>query len=212
MATALLEKSDVVRPKIEKAEIDPVPYYWTVDPYYRAYNAGVFEDPKRLEFIHGRIIRKMPQNAPHASLRQRLSRRLRASMEPAFLVMEESPLRLALDGEPVPDLFVVTGTEKSYEKQHPTQAEAVLVVEVSNTTIDFDMGEKALLYSQSGISDYWVVLVNEVAIVRHRAPTPEGYQEVTRLAGIDRITPLTAPEAVWTVAVLLGAEMEIPDA
>ena len=206
MATALLERQDVQRLEAAQSEAGVVPYYWTVNAYYHAYEAGVFEDPQRLELIHGRIIRKMPQNAPHASLRRRLSRRLRGSMEPPFLVMEESPLRLALDGEPVPDLFIVTGVEGDYERRHPTQEDAVLVVEVSNTTVAFDLGEKALLYAQAGIADYWVVLVNESAIVRHRTPTPEGYQDVTRLAGDDTLSPLAAPEAAWTVNALLGRE------
>jgi len=49
-----------------------------------------------------------------------------------------------------------------------------------------------------------VVLVNEAAIVRHREPTPEGYQEVTRLMGSDVISPLAAPDAAWTVDPLLN--------
>lgn len=204
MAMALLEKQDVEGPEAVGGETGPVPYHWTVDALYRAYNAGVFEDPQRLELIHGRIIRKMSQNAPHASLRRRLSRRLRGSMEPSFLVMEESPLRLALDGEPVPDLFIVTGTEEDYDQRHPTQSNAMLVVEVSDTTVTYDLGEKALLYAEAGIADYWVVLVNEAAIVRHRGPTPEGYKEVARLAGNDALSPLAAPEAVWTVDALLN--------
>ncbi len=63
-----------------------------------------------------------------------------------------------------------------------------------------------MLYAQAGISDYWVVLVKEATIVRHREPTPEGYRDVKRLAGADTISPLTAPEAVWTVSALLGGE------
>lgn len=208
MATALLERPKVKEPEANQSEADPVLYHWTVDNYYRAYEAGVFEDPQSLELVHGRIIRKMAQNAPHASLRRRLSRRLRDSMEPPFLVMEESPLRLALDGEPIPDLFVVTGTEKDYERQHPTQVATVLVVEVSHTTTVYDLGEKALLYAEANISDYWVALVNENAVVVHREPTPEGYGSVTRLTGQDTLSPLVVPEAVWTIDDLLGSAEE----
>jgi len=50
------------------------------------------------------------------------------------------------------------------------------------------------------------VLVNEAAIVRHREPSAEGYQEVVRLAGADTLSPLAMPEAVWAVAALLGSE------
>ena len=131
--------------------------------------------------IHGRIIKRMPQNPVHTFRRRRLGQLLRGSMTPAFLVLEESPLRLAIDGEPVPDAFVVSGSEEDYRERHPIQAEAMLVVQVSNTTAEYDLGEKALLYAQAGITDYWVVLVKEDAVVVHRQPSTEGYLSVTRL-------------------------------
>lgn len=203
MATALLEKQEVERQQLERPE--PAQYHWTLDAFYRAVNAGIFEEPERLELIQGRIMETMSQNAPHASLRRRLGRVLRSCLEPALLVMEESSLRLALDGEPVPDIIAVTGREEDYEDKHPTQHEARLVMEVSDTTAAYDLGGKALLYAQAGITDYWVVLVNEEAIVVHREPTAEGYQSVTWLAGTDTIFPLAAPEAVWMVEALRGS-------
>ena len=63
-----------------------------------------------------------------------------------------------------------------------------------------------MLYAQAGISEYWVVLINEATIVRHRTPTPGGYQDVTRLSSSDPFSPLAAPEVTWTVNALLGLE------
>lgn len=54
------------------------------------------------------------------------------------------------------------------------------------------------------MTEYWVVLINEAGVVVHRQPSPEGYGEVTRLAGGDTLSPLALPEAVWTVNELLG--------
>ena len=93
-----------------------------------------------------------------------------------------------------------------YGDQHPTQDDAVLVVEISNTTMAYDLGEKAVLYAEANIADYWVVLVSENAVVVHRDPTPSGYSTVTRLAGEDTLSPLALPEAVWTIDTLLGRE------
>lgn len=206
METVLLEKQEDEKLEAVKVSSDIFSRLWTVDALYLALNAGLLEDPKRLELIHGRIIKKMPQNPAHASLRRRLGQRLRDMMQPPFLVMEESPVRLAIDGEPVPDIFVVSGPEKDCEQRHPTQTETVLVVEVSNTTVEYDLGEKALLYAQAGITDYWAVLVNEAAIVRHREPSANGYGEVTRLAGPDTLSPLALPGASWKIHALLGCE------
>ena len=203
MTTALLKKLEREGSQASETSDDLFSRFWTVDALYQALNAGLLEDPKRLELIHGRIIRKMPQNPIHTFLRRRFGQLLRDSMT-GFVVMEESPLRLAIDGEPVPDVFVASGSEKDYQTRHPTQAETVLVIEVSNTTADYDLGEKALLYAQSGISDYWVVLVNEAVIVRHRQPSAGGYAEVTRLADTDMLSPLALPGATWTINELLG--------
>ena len=69
-----------------------------------------------------------------------------------------------------------------------------------------DLGEKAMQYAQGEVSDYWVVLVKEDAIVVHREPSQEGYQNVTRLMGTDALSALALPEIVWTVDALLGKE------
>ena len=184
------------------AEHRPEDQHWTVEEFHRAASAGVFNDPGRLEIIQGRIVEKMPEGGRHTGMRRRVARRLRAALEPDSFVCEECPLRIAFDGEPIPDVMFTR--EEDYGSQHPTPEDVVLMIEVSDTTAAYDLGGKALLYAQAGIVDYWVVLVNEAAIVRHRVPTPEGYQEVARLAGADTLSPLAAPEAIWTVGALLG--------
>jgi Uma2 family endonuclease len=186
------------------AEQRPEDRQWTVEEFHRAASAGAFRDPGRLEIIHGRIVEKMPEGGRHTGLRRRIARRLRAALEPDSFVCEECPLRIAFDGEPIPDVMFTR--EEDYGDQHPTSTDVVLLIEVSDSTAAYDLGGKSALYAQAGIGDYWVVLVNEAAIVRHRGPSPDGYQEVTRLAGDDTISPLVAPEAVWTVNALLGRE------
>lgn len=174
---------------------------WTVEEFYRAAVAGQINDPDRLELVHGRL-NKIMQGDRHANLRARVSRRLRRALDPPLFARDENPVHIAFDGEPIPD--VIFTYREEYEGRHPYPEDVALLVEVADTSAAYDLGEKALLYAQAGITDYWVVLVNEAAIVRHREPTPEGYQEVTRLAGTDTLSPLAAPEAVWTVGALLG--------
>jgi len=178
--------------------------HWTVEEFQRAASAGAFSDPGHLEIIHGRIREKMPEGGRHTGMRRRIARLLRVALEPSSFTCEECPLRIAFDGEPIPDVMFTRNED--YGDQHPTPEDVVLLIEVSDTTAVYDLGGKALLYAQAGITDYWVVLVNEAVIVRHRTPTPEGYKEVTRLVGADTLSPLAMPEAVWTVDALLGRE------
>ncbi len=180
--------------------------HWTVEEFCRAYDAGEFGYSRRFELIQGRIVEKMPPGPHHSYLADAVAHMLRVALEPPLLVREEKAVRLALDSQPIPDISVVRGRRVDYAERNPAPENVALLVEVADTTVAYDLGGKALLYAQAGIRDYWVVLVNEAAIVRHREPSAEGYQSVTRLAGDDTISPLAAPEAVWTINALLGRE------
>lgn len=211
MATALLEKQDVKEQEVKETKAaesksDPLPYHWTVDALYRALDAGVFEHPERLELIQGRIIEKMSQDAAHRAMRVRIGNRFRAAFAAQLVVIDECPVRIAYDGELTPDIVALHGTEADFDTRHPEGRDVAVLVEVSNTTMIYDLGEKAMQYSQAGVSDYWVVLVKENAIVVHREPSPEGYKEVMRLTESDTLSPLAMSNAVWTVNELLGRE------
>lgn len=116
---------------------------------------------------------------------------------------EQKPSHVAGDSEPIPDVSVVIVNARQYSERHPTASEARLVVEVADSSVERDSGEKAALYAQAGITDYWVSLVNTHQLVVHRGPTENGYASVVRLTETDTITPLAAPDSVISVADLL---------
>ena len=195
MATVLLEKYEVKQ---------PVPYLWTAVAFNKAAEAGMFGPDERLELVRGRIIKIMGQGPRHATLASEIAEMLREAFRSGFAVREEKPVHLSPDSEPIPDIMVLDGRQAEYRDRQPAPEDVRLLVEVSVTTAEYELGEKALLYAQSGIADYWVVLVNESAIVRHRQPSAEGYGEVMRLAGTDTLSPLALPQANWIVHAFLG--------
>ncbi|MBV9851601.1 MAG: Uma2 family endonuclease [Armatimonadetes bacterium] len=182
-------------------------FHWTTDRFYRAAAAGVFDDPGRLELIHGRIIEKMPYSPRHTALIGHIAKRLRAVLNSAVTVRAEAAIHIAFDGEPIPDISVIRGDDLDYLARHAAPEDVVLLVEVAISSERGDLGEKALLYAKAGISDYWVVLPEAGEIVVHRDPTEEGYQSVTRVGEDGAIRPLAAPEAVLSVRDLLGEGM-----
>ncbi len=179
-------------------------FRWTADNFDRACDAGVFGPDARLELVHGRIIDRMGQGPLHFWLRVRIGRRLRAVLETQFLIVDECPVRIAFDGVPVADVAVLVGLEGDDNKRSPTSEDVVLLVEIAVSSVEGDLGDKALLYAQAGIGDYWVVLAEEEAILVHREPSPQGYASITRLTGTDTITPLSALGVVLAVRDLLG--------
>ncbi len=180
--------------------------HWTAEKFYQAAAAGAFSDPGRLEIIHGRIIEKMPTGPLHTTVSYDIAERLRLAAGAEFLVREERAIHLTFDGEPIPDIALVRGKSPDYRKNHPAPENVALLVEVSVSSIEYNLGEKALLYAKADIKDYWVVIPEAQEIVVHRQPSPEGYGEVMRLTGDDALSPLAAPNVVWTVNALLGRE------
>ena len=209
MATALLERQKVDaqenrRPDAATSEEYPAEYHWTVDAFRKASDAGAFGHEARLELIQGRIFEIMGQGSEHSTLASVIADMLREAAGKRFAIREEKPVQVASDSQPIPDVMVLKGRQTDYKDHQPRPEEVVLIVEISVTTADYDLGKKAAHYARAKIQEYWVVLESEAAIVRHRQPSPEGYGEVTRLAGDDTLSPLALPEAVWTVDELLG--------
>jgi Uma2 family endonuclease len=80
----------------------------------------------------------------------------------------------------------------------------LLVVDVSDTTLALDLGEKAAMYAVHGITDYWVVDLQGHRVVIHREPTADGYASVRSVARGETISPLAFPDVTFTADEILG--------
>ncbi|HZY90430.1 MAG TPA: Uma2 family endonuclease, partial [Gemmataceae bacterium] len=126
---------------------------WTREEFYRMAEFGWF-DGQRAELIEGEVMVLRPQNWPHASTVDRAAEALRLALPAGFWVRAQLPLSLGTSSDPEPDVSVVLGHRSAYSG-HPTGA--VLVVEVSDSSLDYDRTRKASLYARAGIGDYWIV-------------------------------------------------------
>jgi Uma2 family endonuclease len=149
-----------------------------------------------------------PQNPPHWSAIERVRRQLALVFEPAFLVRMQGPIDLGQTTEPEPDLAVVTGRLEDYSQAHPTSA--VLIVEVSDTTVSYDRRRKGSLYARAGIRDYWLVNLVRRRLEVYRDPVPDPtrpyghrYSSRTDLQPPATISPLALPHLTLSVADLL---------
>jgi len=141
-----------------------------------------------------------PQKFEHGATADRVGELLRAAFPQGFWVRTQLPLDLGATSEPEPDVSVVTGTVDDYA-DHPTSA--VLVVEVSDTTLGFDREQKAELYSRAGIPEYWIINLVQEQVEVHRYPSTASYTEVRIFHRGDEIKPLGAPTASILVSKIL---------
>lgn len=185
--------------------------HWTRQEYYRAAEQGLFRSDERLELIRGEIIQKVsPQGRPHAKIITKTVKALEAVFVSGCHVVSQQPLYVSEESEPEPDVMVVNGTADDYD-EHPTPTDVLLLVEVSDSTVRFDRREKAALYAESGVTEYWIVNVQARTLEVYRDPVPlanapYGYGYATHSDYIETatVTPLSAPQALVRVADLLS--------
>ena len=160
---------------------------------------------EKYELINGEIIIKM-SNAPHDLVVRLIMKWLVTIFDGLFVNIQNSINVANEDNEtnsPVPDASVLDPKGGYYADRKPTAEELQLVVEVSDTTLNFDLKTKAALYSRAGIKDYWVIDINGRKIIVHREPTPKGYQEILEYAENEIVSMLLHPEASVKVSELL---------
>ena len=121
---------------------------------------------KQAELIRGVIIEKMSKSPLHETLVRKMYRRILAASAESMLVTKEGPISLN-DSEPEPDIAVVFGNENDFATTHPKTA--LLAVEVSVTSEEIDR-EKATIYAEAAIPEFWLVLALEKTIEIHTQP------------------------------------------
>ncbi len=199
--------SNLTRPPAPACGQDPHVRLWTREEYYRLGELDFFRG-QRVELIEGRIIVVPRPTFQQFATLEKVSQVLRNTLPTGFWVRSQGPLTLSQATEPEPDVSVVVGQIKDYH-DHPTTA--VLIVEVSDTTLAYDRGEKASLYARAGIADYWIVNLVDRKLEVRRTPGPDaaqpyghGYASVSELLPPATVSPLAAPQVSLAVADLIA--------
>ncbi|HEU4627878.1 MAG TPA: Uma2 family endonuclease [Steroidobacteraceae bacterium] len=143
----------------------------TVEEYYRMAEVGLLAPDARVELIEGEIIDMPPIGSRHASAVSRLHYLLVRAAGDRAVVRGQSPVRLDAYSEPQPDLAVLAPRADFYDKAHPTPADALLIIEVSETTLRYDRQRKQPLYARHGIPELWIVDIqgNQLHVFRKPA-------------------------------------------
>ncbi|MEM1043691.1 MAG: Uma2 family endonuclease [Bacteroidota bacterium] len=153
------------------------PHTFTVDEYHAMAEAGVLGEDSRVELIDGIITAMSPVGAAHIACVNRLNdlfTRLRFELEGAFVVSVQNPVRLGPKQEPEPDLALL---RPFAEVRMPEAADALLVVEVADTTLATDRAVKAPRYAAAGVPEVWIVDLGGGQVEVYRQPGAVGYVE-----------------------------------
>ncbi len=180
-----------------QTEIWPKPHRLTVDDYYLMVKAGVLSPDNRTELIEGEILDMAPIGSARADVVTLLTERLSRAVGKSAAVRTQRPLRLSTRSEPQPDVALVQAKRGGYRRGHPTPGDVLLLIEVSDTTRQFDLNIKARLYSMYDIPEYWVVDLVGNRVWRHRNPGSTVYGEREKFAA----GKLAVPEGLGEIAI-----------
>ena len=167
---------------------------FTVDEYHRMGEAAIFREDDRVELIRGRIVQMSAIGRRHAGCVNYFTRTLTSLLGERALVSVQNPVILDADGEPQPDVAVLTPRPGDYRDRHPQPADILLLVEVADTTLDYDRDEKLPLYAEAGVREVWLVNLPGDAIELYRDPRDGRYAEVRTGRRAETIAPLAFPD------------------
>jgi Uma2 family endonuclease len=146
----------------------------TVEEYERMAAAGVLDNP-RVELINGYLVKKMGKNPPHVWVVDAIIEALRATL-PLMWCRKEDPVRIPDFDEPEPDVAVVRGNRDDYRDRIPEPKDIVLLVEVAESTLDRDQGEKRRAYARGGVPVYWIINLVACQVELYANPAAGDYQ------------------------------------
>lgn len=187
---------------VSETATDPQRRRWTLAEYHQLADTGMF-DGQRVELVEGDVLVMSPQKHRHAVSLSLTCDVLRDVFGGDYWIRSQMPLSLGTTSEPEPDVAVLRGAPRDYS-QHPDSA--LLIVEISDTTLSSDRDKKATLYANAGIEDYWIVnLVNrQLEVFRNPQPGEKAhYAESVIVDETKKIAPLAMPDACLAVADLL---------
>jgi Uma2 family endonuclease len=154
--------------------------------------AGVMEEDERIELIGGELVPMSPKGNQHEVVKIALLRRWYRAAPDDCEVAPETTFRLADDTYLEPDIVIYP---RAAGLKALSGSTALLVVEIADSSLRYDMGRKAALYASFGVRELWVIDAVKLSARVFKAPSNEGYGETRDFGASDRLVPLVAPHA-----------------
>lgn len=129
---------------------------FTLTEYHHLAELGFLGEDDRVELIHGQLVEMAAKGTAHEVCLTRLLRELPKLVGERATLRCQSPIVLPKDSEPEPDFTIVQNRADDYLDAHPKPADILLVIEISDSSLDYDQDVKLPLYAEAGISDYWI--------------------------------------------------------
>lgn len=147
----------------------------TVEEYHKMGEAGILQE-KGIELINGEIIKMSPIGSKHVSCVNKLNALLNALLGNKAIVSVQNPVITGGLSEPEPDIAILMYKEDFYAEEIPHAKDILLIIEVADTSLEYDREVKLSQYAESGIPEFWLVNLKDNVIEVHWEPMGDDYR------------------------------------
>jgi Uma2 family endonuclease len=168
----------------------------TVSDYYRMGDAGILHEDDRIELIEGDLIEMSPIGSFHAGIVGRLTKLLTIAAGDKALIWTQNPLHLGTYSEPQPDVMVLKPRPDDYIDALPEPTDVIVLIEVADSSIDYDHKTKLPLYARNGVKEFWIIDLNAQRLERYTQPHETGYGHCETLDKTATVSPAGLPDVV----------------
>ena len=181
---------------LDRSAIAPK-FKFTTQQYQLMHEAGFFGDSDRLELINGEVKPMSPIGRKHGACINRLVARFTQRLGTRIVLSVQNSIRLDDNSQPQPDLAILKPRDDFYESGLPTPEDILLIIEVADSSIDYDRDVKSPLYSTAGIPEMWLFDVNQKIIEAYSQPSRFGYKQIHRYNEGDTLSIPAFPDIMF---------------
>lgn len=190
--TDILSRYPVPRHRLTRAE------------FYRLGEVGILKHDDRVELLEGQLVDMAPIGPRHAIVTENLTELLVHAVAGRAKTRCQLPVTLDDGSEPQPDFALVRRPWRGYPRAHPTPEDVFLLIEVSDSSLEFDRTVKPQLYARAGIREVWIVDLTTDRVLVHRTPSGAAYGSVLRVQAPGRLEVEALPGVTIAVADMLS--------
>lgn len=181
---------------------------FTRKEYHAMGKAGIFRHQERVELLEGEIIVMSPIGDRHSLCVLWLTEAFYESGRLAGRahIQTQNPVTVSEISEPQPDLILIAYREDRYASiGHPRPRDVLLLIEVSDSSLDYDRNTKLPYYASLAIPETWIANLRDDRIEAHAEPTPQGYRSTRIYQPGDTISPTAFPDIQINVSDIIPA-------
>jgi Uma2 family endonuclease len=176
----------------------------TRDDFHRMGAAGILTEDDRVELVNGELIEMTPIGPRHAAAVRRLDRLFTRRLDRLAVISVQNPVALGEYSEPQPDLGILRPRADEYRTEHPAPRDIFLLVEVMDSSGDFDRGEKLQSYARASIQEVWLLDLAGELLEVHLQPAGTRYRSAAQFKRGQRVQIAALPGKWFRVTEILG--------